>query len=426
MRAFQLGSFRCFMSPAFALENEWKSRLNSPIFQNLEMNKFFVDMDRKFQREKRSSHVDIDLFANKAQGDTQLEQLEELLHQFRRTPQTILNLPSTQFAVVRTFVEEGSTDNLLRLMDDRFNYGIFPDDYSLVYLLNHFLVRENWRDGAKVGIHMMIQEDHAIPIAREMALYACYMYLKHPVSDQVWAPQEVEPEAEPEDEIKIRVKYLEPEHFDDHFDLIRKEHQIGKTLTKLGATDPDLELLGLVYWEKWDLVRDRAQKGTFAAETIELIRNHVTSMETLENREDILKLLESVKSSESDVEARLKNAVTESVNQHESKYIETEKKNFEEWNRNREIALEKQYQAYQREAKKEEILRMKQSLEEKEEKLFFFEKKDELDKIKEEKEQAWSKTKPSRSWGRITLKPRKAVPKDYTPPEMGSRSSRDN
>ena len=35
------------------------------------------------------------------QGESQLEQLEELLHQFRRTPQTAMTMESTHHAVVR-------------------------------------------------------------------------------------------------------------------------------------------------------------------------------------------------------------------------------------------------------------------------------------------------------------------------------------
>ena len=44
-------------------------------------------------------------------------------------------------------------------------FGVIPDDYTHVYLLNHFLKAENYRDAAKVGILLMLQEDY-IPIGK--------------------------------------------------------------------------------------------------------------------------------------------------------------------------------------------------------------------------------------------------------------------
>ncbi len=78
-----------------------------------------------------------------------MEQLEELLHQFRRTPQTVSTLDSTHHAVVRSCISEGRSDNLMRMLDDPLNFGLFPDNYSLVFMLNHFLLAENWRDATK-------------------------------------------------------------------------------------------------------------------------------------------------------------------------------------------------------------------------------------------------------------------------------------
>lgn len=155
------------------------------------MNTFFYEIERKFAREKRGSAIDVDIFANRATSkppilslvtlitlaplaEDELEQLEELLFKFRRTKQTFLTSPGTIQATVRAFLNNNRTDNLMRMIDDRLNFGLFIDDYSHVLLLNHFLVNENWRDAAKVGVHMMLQEEMDIPIAKEMALLGVY------------------------------------------------------------------------------------------------------------------------------------------------------------------------------------------------------------------------------------------------------------
>ena len=53
-------------------------------------------------------------------------------------------MPSTTYAATRLFLEAGETDTLMRMLDDRLNYGMFPDTPTLAMILNHFLVKENW------------------------------------------------------------------------------------------------------------------------------------------------------------------------------------------------------------------------------------------------------------------------------------------
>ncbi len=53
--------------------------------------------------------------------------------------------------MVRGCLAEGRTDSLMRMLDDLLNYGLFPDDYALVLMLDHFLEAKNWRDACKVG-----------------------------------------------------------------------------------------------------------------------------------------------------------------------------------------------------------------------------------------------------------------------------------
>jgi len=134
-----------------------------------------------------------------------MDQMEELLHQFRRTPQTWLTMESTHHAVVRACLAQNRTDNLMRMLDDPLNYGLFPDNYSLVLMLDKFLKDENWRDAAKVGIHMMLQEDFDIPIAREMALLGLYQHSIQGLKEgEQWEPQATPPEPEPEDDVNVR------------------------------------------------------------------------------------------------------------------------------------------------------------------------------------------------------------------------------
>jgi hypothetical protein len=57
-------------------------------------------------------------------------------------------LPSTSHAVIRYFVTLKKYDELLRILNDRLNYGIFPDDYCCGLLMDTF-IKENNYTGSK-------------------------------------------------------------------------------------------------------------------------------------------------------------------------------------------------------------------------------------------------------------------------------------
>ena len=69
--------------------------LKNQVFKKLDMSRFFFDLERKFQSARRGTAVDLDLFAHAARGESNAQQLVELLHQFRRTPQTASIMEST-------------------------------------------------------------------------------------------------------------------------------------------------------------------------------------------------------------------------------------------------------------------------------------------------------------------------------------------
>ena len=53
-----------FMSESFELKEEWNKRLQAEVFKKIDMNQYFVDLDRQFSQSGVASHVDIDIFAN--------------------------------------------------------------------------------------------------------------------------------------------------------------------------------------------------------------------------------------------------------------------------------------------------------------------------------------------------------------------------
>ena len=183
---------RTFLSDSFDLKVEWNERLKAPIFGMIDMEKYFLDIDRQFSMTGLASHIDLDIFANamllsKNQGiisspqdiETRFEQLEELLRRSRTTTEAIKMLDSTPHAVVRNSLDTNQIDILMKLLNTRLKYGLILDDYTNTLLIGKLLKAENFRDASKSAILMMLQEEYSIPIAKHMATYASYMYINH-------------------------------------------------------------------------------------------------------------------------------------------------------------------------------------------------------------------------------------------------------
>ena len=77
--------------------------------------------------------------------EKELHALEDITNKFRRCPNTLHSLPSTPHAVIRAFLKFNNTETLMRMLDDRLSYGLFPDYYLSNLLMDTFLKKENYR-----------------------------------------------------------------------------------------------------------------------------------------------------------------------------------------------------------------------------------------------------------------------------------------
>merc|ERR1712223_656935 len=394
-----IGTKRTFLSDSFDLKVEWNERLKAPIFGMVDMEKYFIDIDRQFINSGVASHIDLDIFANglllsKSQGiisskqdiETRFEQIEELLRRFRTTEEAVKMLDSTPHAIVRNAIDAKQTDILMKFLEKRLKYGLILDDFTNTFLINKFLKEKNYRDASKSAILMMLQEEYSIPIAKNMATYASYMYINHLRTETEplpWDPLPDEVIPEPEEEVKIRVEEIENPYFDDHFDLVKREHLVGKPLAKTasqGIKDSlltnSLQLLGYTLYEKWDKVTEIiSQNKEFDQDCIENALHNVNILENIEV-ENKLKGLKGIQIGIADT---LKSKIDEAVTKHEETYIKNQTQVYKNWNSKRE-----------------------EELEEKEKKLFFFDNYYEMEREKRARVIKWKKTFPPKTgslWG---------------------------
>jgi len=149
------------------------------------------------------------------------------------------------------------------MLNDRLNYGIFPDYFDYNMLMDHFIKSKDYASAAKVASLVMLQEDADHPITNALCLYACHKYLENP-DDWKKKPEEAPTDTSTE-EVKIRVPYIKNPYFDDHFDLTDPRDLVGKTLNFQGKLRTDAigrtcQLRGLILYKKYDDVLNLIEK----------------------------------------------------------------------------------------------------------------------------------------------------------------------
>lgn len=361
-------------------------------------------------------------------NELHLDDLEAITRKFRRCPNTIHALPSTGHSVIRTYLEFKHTDSLLRMVDDRLNYGLFLDYYLSNLLMDSFLKQGNFRgiflniilftyvtvnkffqtisDAAKVAIQLMLQEEFDHPITSHLALYSCYCYLNNPQPDP-WDPQPKPKPVEPVEDVKVRIDYIREPFFDDHFDLTQPHHLIGKTLVGFGKhflrQSPDSVaytsiLLGWTLFEKHDkiiqtldTILGSSSKPQLLKEQLELCKKTVQESTNLpenflENFNNRVNQLETegfvVPGNVNDI---LKQRIKDTVSKHENEDIQRQKEQYQLWEQQREQEIERQTQAIEHRKRLAILEAKKKELQEKEEQLHFFDNLDEWELRHEEK-----------------------------------------
>lgn len=395
---------RTFLSQAYYCNEVWEDRLNSPILQKVNLDILYHELDQTFQKTRRISPVDVDIFANAVKDDVFVDELMDLVHKLRLSQDTRNTLNSTGHAVIRTLVKNDRVKDLLQALDDRLNYGIFLDDYTANILMDKFWKSKDFMAGCLVASQMMLQEDFKHPVTINLALLHCYNYLLKP-GDWLEVPQ---PE-EPEEEVKVRVKFLRNPFDDEHFDLRDPQKIVGKTLVAATKDRNDslhqsLKIIGLALFGKVDLVKKEIESCKnnnvkLVTEIVDLLPDDLAIKENL-------KQLESVSE---DVQNFLEKQLSESIAVTSEKDIANQCNTFKLWENERLQALEDQKKRLLTGERLAEIERLKNELKEREERLWFFENEEKIE-LEIEEGLAALPTKPTKQKGKIE--------ENYVPPEV--------
>ncbi|XP_062564381.1 uncharacterized protein LOC134227121 [Armigeres subalbatus] len=425
---------RNFLSEAYLCREEWQARLTTPVLAKVNHDALYYELEHKFQRKNKVSAIDIDIYANKLLDDSHIDEVADLLYKFRLTEEASNVLPSTQHAIVRNYIQHSRYAELIEMLDNRIGYGVFLDDFTANLALNQLVTTNEFKWAARFATLLGLQEDFGNPITRALATYGSYRYIKDGEIDHfddLVPPPPVDPaetKKKKKEEIKVRVKFLRNEFFDDHFDLRDSKLLLGKTFFTLGLSHgagvlgDSCRLLGLVLYGKWEKAVALLGQGLeINADVAKLVR---TFAEKVDNKEDeqynklleALSVLESnAKLSSESFEKLLLDDINKSVAENEQSQIKEQAKIYSEWCNIRHQRLDDELARLQRAKRIQDVERLAHQMEQEEQKLWFFENEDKIDLQIDSKKVIY----PKRWFGK-KKKPR-VIDEGYVPPEVRQR-----
>ncbi|XP_004927892.1 uncharacterized protein LOC101745964 [Bombyx mori] len=414
---------RTFLSNDYKCNENWNSAISSPLLNKINLNDFYNKLDQTHSSKGIISAIDVDIFANAVTEPVHLEELKDLLHKLRLSAETGSMLESTSHATVRHSIKFDYVDELIQMLKDPLNYGLFLDDYSANILLNELLVKKNYTQAADIAALIMLQEEYNNDILCSLCQYSSYMFIKNYVEPE---PAVMEENNKKVEEIKIRVKFLRNPYFDDHFDIKDRLKLAGKTLAWISektsnTLNNNLQLIGWLIYKKYDQLLATSEelctntKFRIYNEVIDLLNKelHKVEPEKKEVLEKCISLLAKIEiiPTKPSLQASLTDNIENAINKTQEKDVAAQKELFILWEKTRQLKLEEQSHRLDR-VKRVQIIEEKQrQLQEEEQKLWFFENEEKIDLQIEDKEKLVDKTQTKK-------KVLTAIDENYIPPEI--------
>lgn len=329
---------RTFLTNEYKSNEAWKLQISSPILTKVNLNDFYNILDQNFLSKGIISAIDVDIFANAVRDPVYLEELKDLLHKLRLSAETGNTLESTHHATIRNYMEFGNIQELIQILQDPLNFGVFLDFYTANMLLDKLITSQEYEYASNVASFIMLQEDFTNDITNTLCQYASYKYLSEYMgpSEEPIISQE---ENKKKEEIKIRIKFLRNPYFDDHFDIKDLKTLSGKTLALMSKSSNDnvscnLQIIGWLFYKKYDklfsLCKQVAEKKNFklCTEVVELINKEIELLE--EDTKIILcqciEVLNKAPVADTKLENSLKIAIENAINRIQNKDIAAQKK----------------------------------------------------------------------------------------------------
>lgn len=416
------------LSQEYRADDVWKKRLECKLLSNVRPDNYFQTILTQISNKDHLYAVDLDIFVNVAKEKLHLEETVHLLSKFRKSILAHTVLDSTHHAVCRLFLGSDRMKALLAILEDRIEYGIFPDLYMFNILLDSALKDDNFVLASRYAALIMIQEEFGLnKLTDLLSLLSLAKYIETKTDFSEWAKigahndlgvilgsiaersQTDEAEADKEDEANkgendeedeveeeeeveyIRIPFLKNPYFDNHFDLKNPRSICGKTLVYAGFNYENLKirhksrLLGEALQGNWDAMQNIIKKFNEDATeidnvTLDLCKHYIENLHDVKGpdeseKQEIISALDQFAHKDTTTLATdIDNTLNECQRELEFEDIEQFKKAVPRWSEERNSALQKQIDRILRAKRLQEIKDKKEELRKREEILYYYDK----------------------------------------------------